>query len=148
MPYLTPRTSALALLALLAIFAYAAGAAAQDDEDGQKRPSLSVRLTPRVGLAPLDVRAVAELKNGSDNFEEYYCATIEWDWDDGSRSESTTDCEPYDPATSEIQRRFTARHRYRRGGRYRVTFNLKRDDDVLARASSQGQYTGGDIFSR
>jgi len=148
MPYVTARRSALVALAAVVTITSAVAVRAQADTSTQERPSLSVRLTPRVGLAPLEVRAVAELKDGSDNFEEYYCATIEWDWDDGSRSESTTDCEPYDPTTSEIQRRFTARHEYRNGGIYRVTFNLKRDDKVLARAAQQVQYNGGSPFGR
>lgn len=145
---LTRYGSASFVLALAAMLCAAAVPVAQEDAAKQERPSLSLRLTPRVGLAPLEVRAVAQLKEGSDNFEEYYCATIEWDWDDGARSESTTDCEPYDPQTSKIQRRFTAQHRYRVGGRYRVTFNLKRDDRVLARAAQTGQYTGGNPFLR
>jgi hypothetical protein len=98
-------------------------------------------------MAPAQVTATVELKGGSNNFEEYYCATIEWDWDDGSRSETTPDCEPYDEITSEIRRRYTVQHNYRRGGFYRVSFRLKKKDKVLALVTSTVQVSGGNPFA-
>src|SRR3970282_861343 len=89
------RWAALAMVAACSAFAGGAGAAGQADrkeEPKQERPSLSLSLSPRTGIAPAQVRATAEFRGGSDNFEEYYCASVEWEWDDGSLSESTTDC--------------------------------------------------------
>jgi hypothetical protein len=137
------RAAAILVLVPTVALAWVVRAQAPRDETKQERPSLSLRLSPRVGLAPLEVSATAELEGGSDNFEEYYCATIEWDWDDGTRSASSGDCEPYDPNVSEIRRRFTARHRYERGGRYRVAFNLKQNDEVVGRAVTSAQFSGG-----
>ena len=43
-------------------------------------------------------------------------------------SESTVDCEPYEAGKSEIKRRFTVEHIFRRAGSYQVYFRLKRSD--------------------
>jgi hypothetical protein len=136
----------LLILASLLAAAAAANAADQKETGKHERPSLSLKLNPRTAMAPAAVTATVELKGGSNNFEEYYCATIEWDWDDGSRSETTPDCEPYDEATSEIRRRYTVQHNFRRGGFYRVSFRLKKKDRVLAVVTSTVQVTGGNPF--
>ena len=54
-----------------------------------------------------------------DDFEEYYCPTIDWEWGDDTTSESTADCEPYEAGKSEIKRRFTVEHVFRHGGNFR-----------------------------
>jgi hypothetical protein len=143
------RPTAALVLAASAGTLSAADVVAQSDREAapkQERPSISISLTPRAGLAPVEVRAVVELKGGSDNFEEYYCATLEWEWDDGALSESTTDCAPYDPKASEIQRRFTASHKFVRGGQYRITFRLKKKDKVVSMASGIVRVSGGNPF--
>ena len=63
---------ALAVLPLLAF-----GVRAQQQE--ARKPTLTVRVTPPVGFTPLRVRAVAELRDGNDDFADFYCATIEWE---------------------------------------------------------------------
>ena len=141
------RPTLLVLASLLAVAGAAAYAADQKETAKNERPSLSLKLNPRTAMAPAAVTAVVELKGGSSNFEEYYCATIEWDWDDGSRSETTPDCEPYDETTSEIRRRYTVQHNYRRGGFYRVSFRLKKKDKVLALVTSTVQVSGGSPFA-
>ena len=69
---------------------------------------------------------------GADDFEEYYCPTVEWEWGDGTQSESTTDCEPYEAGKSEIKRRFIVEHVFR-AGHYQVSFRLKRRDKAVPR---------------
>ena len=100
-----------------------------------KRPKISVRAQPPVGVAPFRVVLTGELQGGADDFEEYYCPTVEWAWGDDTTSESTLDCEPYEAGKSQIKRRFTVEHMFRRGGAYKVYFHLKRKDKVLASAS-------------
>jgi len=39
-----------------------------------------------------------------------------WEWGDGTESEATQDCDPYEPGTSTIKRRYTATHEYRESG--------------------------------
>lgn len=109
-------------------------APAQDEKN--KKPTLSVRATPAVSFSPARVRAFAELKGGPDDYQELYCAAVEWDWGDLTQSESATDCDPYEEGKSEITRRFSSEHVYRTQGRYRVIIRLKRNGKVLTAANT------------
>ena len=102
--------------------------------DGDNRPKLSLKAQPAVSIAPARVVLTAELAGGANDFEEYYCATVSWDWGDGTESESTLDCEPYQPGKSEIKRRYTVQHTFR-SGQHKVAFRLKRNDKTLAVAN-------------
>ena len=76
--------------------------------------------------SPVRAVVVAELKGGANDYRDFYCATIEWDWGDGTKSESKTDCEPYQAdglvpehvlepyqaGRSEITRRFVQEHTF------------------------------------
>jgi hypothetical protein len=121
------------LTGLVAVALTATGGAAllaQDDAQ-RERPSLSLRATPPVGLTPLNVRAVVEIEGGADDHPDFYCPAIEWDWGDGTRSESSRDCEPYVSGESEITRRYTATHTYRNSGAFRLRFRLRQGDDIV-----------------
>ena len=142
---------------LRACFALALGLAVllpphttQAQEGEADEPSLSLRATPTSGFTPLRVRVVATLQDGSDDYRDYYCASVEWDWDDGTVSESSIDCDPYEAGSSEIQRRFTAEHVFRQPGQHRVTFRLKQKDDVVAFSgvNVQVRLGVGDRFGR
>ena len=87
------------------------------------------------------------MRGGADDYEDFYCASVEWDWDDDTRSESTPDCEPYEPGKSRIRRRFSTRHRFDYGGRYEVRFRLKKRDDAVAAARTVVELRG-DRFGR
>jgi hypothetical protein len=114
------------------------GASAQD-----RRPKLAVRAQPNVGSTPARIILTAELLGGADDFEEYYCPTVIWEWGDDTVSESTVDCDPYQPGTSQIRRRYTVEHIFRRAGRYRVYFRLKQRSRIVASASVPLQITAG-----
>lgn len=105
--------------------------------DKKAKPSVSVRVSPIVGFSPARVVLTAELKGGADDYEEFYCASVEWDWGDDTHSESKTDCEPYEAGKSEIKRRFTIDHTYNISGDYRVEFRLKQKDKVVARGAAE-----------
>jgi hypothetical protein len=122
--------------------------AAQRDED--RKPSLSLKATPPVGFSPLRVRMVVEVRGGSDGYADFYCPTIEWDWADGTISESSEDCEPYEAGKSAIKRRFTAEHTFRSSGQYQVYFRLKQRDKTIASSSTNVQVRAGvrDEFER
>ena len=51
---------------------------AQDSDDA--RPSLALRATPAISFSPTSVLLVGQLRGGPDDYEEFYCATIEWEW--------------------------------------------------------------------
>jgi hypothetical protein len=111
-----------------------------------KRPSLSVKATPGTGMVPVRIMVAAELKGGDDDFQEYYCPTIEWNWGDGTISEETKDCEPYESGKSIIRRRYTVTHNYKRSGAYRIAFRLKDGDKVLAASTTVVRLLGGGAY--
>jgi hypothetical protein len=100
------------------------------------RPRLQLRARPEVGITPARVVFTAELIGGANDFEEYYCPTVEWDWGDDTRSESTLDCQPYEAGKSEIRRRFTIERTFKLSGVYKVFIRLKRRDREVAAATT------------
>ena len=139
------RTMALTLACLAA----AAGAAtgeqrgAAEPKEADRRPRLTLRAQPPVGLTPARVVFTAELIGGVNDFEDYYCPTVVWEWGDETSSESTFDCEPYEAGKSEILRRFTIEHTFRRSGAYKVFFRLKRRDKSVTSSSVTVQIRPG-----
>jgi hypothetical protein len=116
----------------------------KDAKDGEaKRPQMRLKAQPVISTTPARIVLTAELVGGSDDFEEYYCPTVEWDWGDGTHSEATSDCAPYEAGKSEIKRRFTVEHIFRRAANYRVAFRLKRHDKAVGMASTQIQVRPG-----
>jgi hypothetical protein len=107
-------TAALALLVTLALCAAPMIAA----EAKAKKPSLSLRANPNVGFSPLRVVFTAELRGGPNDYEEYYCPSIEWQWGDETESQDLQDCDPY------------------AAGKYTLYFRLKRGDKVLTAANA------------
>lgn len=124
-------------------------AAGQQREAGQ-RPSLSLRAAPPVGTSPLRVRASIEIRGGSDDHQDFYCPAIEWEWGDGTSSESFADCAPYEAGKSTIERRYSAEHVYRGAGAYRLVFRIKQRNRQVAAANTTVTVRGGldDDFGR
>jgi hypothetical protein len=114
------------------VAAASAGGGSPRPSDEKDKPKLTLKASPSVAFAPARIYLVAELKGGADDYERYYCAGIEWDWGDGTKSESSYDCDPYESGKSEIKRRFAVEHRYRVAGDYRIQFRLKQKDDSVA----------------
>ena len=139
-----PPMKVLALSVMLAL-------AAATADDKPKRPKLSVKANPAMAISPARVVASADISGGPDDFEEFYCAAVEWDWGDDTRSNNSADCDPYEAGKSQIKRRFTADHTYRTAGDYRIQFRLKRKDKPIAAATTSVKIKpglgdpGGDI---
>jgi hypothetical protein len=108
-----------------------------------KRPSLSLKATPGTGMVPIRVSATAEFKGGDDDFQDYYCPAVEWNWGDGTVSQEAKDCEPYEAGVSQVRRRFTGSHTYKRAGAFRITFRLKHRDRVLTSQTTIVRLLGG-----
>ena len=102
-----------------------AAAAPLGAEAKPKKPSLDIRVTPRMAFSPVTVLLVAELKGG-DDLDEYYCPEIEWDWDDGGKSVHEADCPPFENGTTTIERRFSQEHHYPRAGIYNVKASFRK----------------------
>ena len=125
--------------ACVALGALSAGAGQSEKE----RPKLSLKASPKVGRSPLRIVLSAELTGGANDYEEFYCPTVQWEWGDGTESESTLDCPPYEAGKSEIKRHFSVEHIFRNGGNHTVAFRLKRRDRVLVGATVQVQAQPG-----
>jgi hypothetical protein len=120
------------------------GTALHAQSSGEARkPSLSLRVTPPVGFSPLKARLVVDVRGGDDDYADFYCPTIEWDWGDGTVSENSEDCDPYQAGKSVIRRRFSTEHVFRQPGSYRIAFRLKQKDRVVGSSSVQIQVRGG-----
>ena len=111
-----------------------------------EEPELRLRATTRVGFPPAEVLFIAELRGGSDDHEPLYCASVEWDWDDGTVSERIPDCDPYEPGVSEMRRRFSQRHTFQESGTYEVRLNLKKRDEVIQSARTSIEIRGSSRF--
>jgi hypothetical protein len=120
--------SVLALVAALGVAVAGAG------EAKPKKPKLDLRATPRMAFSPVNVFLTAEL-SGGDEVEDYYCPELEWDWDDGGKSTQESDCAPFQPGVTKIERRFTAEHEYHRAGAYDVKVTMRRSGRSLAAAT-------------
>ena len=137
------RPWSCALAVVLAVLWSPAPSLGAQQETDDKKPSLSLRATPPVGFTPLRVRLVVDVKGGSDDYAEFYCAAVEWDWGDGTVSESSSDCDPYEPGKSTIRRRFTAEHVFRQRGAYKIIFKLKQKTRQVGAATSSVEVRAG-----
>jgi hypothetical protein len=124
-----------AAAAALVIAAVSVAAQQKDAKEPERRPKLSLKAQPPVAVAPARVVLTAEMTGGANDFEEYYCPTIEWEWGDDTKSESSFDCEPFEVGKSEIRRRFTIEHQFKRSGYYKVYFRLKKAGKAVGAAS-------------
>ena len=124
-----PISPVLALA--LAVCASGVVIAGQEQRKEVKKASLNLKASPTIVFSPARVVVSAELRGGADDSEELYCPSLEWDWGDGTRSESNVDCEPFEAGKSTIQRRFTSSHTYQTSGSYRVQLRLKRGSRIL-----------------
>jgi hypothetical protein len=130
------RRALCTLTALVAaLFASVQISGAQRDA-ADKKPSLSLRATPPAGFAPLRVRLTVDVRGGADDNAEFYCPKVQWDWDDGTVSEKSEDCDPYEAGKSSIGRRYSGDHTFRFSGQYRLTFRLKQKDKVVSSATT------------
>jgi len=96
-----------------------------------------------LGFSPLKVRAVVEVRGGADDNVDFYCAGTEWDWGDGTVSENSSDCNPYEAGKSSMQRHFSGDHVFRQGGAQKIVFRLKQKSKVVASATVTVQVRSG-----
>ena len=131
-----PRRAFCTIAALAAVLVAMAASTAAQRDGADKKPSLSLKATPPAGFAPLRVHLVVDVRGGANDYADFYCANVQWDWDDGTISENSEDCDPYEAGKSSIKRRYTADHTFRFSGDYRLTFRLKQKDKVISSATT------------
>ena len=134
---------AQALVLAFSAFCLVSSTALQARAQGNKKPSLSLKATPAISFAPARIIVVAEVKGGSNDFEDFYCPNVEWDWGDDTTSTANSDCDPYKPGKSEIKRRYTVEHRYKNAGAYKIVLRLKKADKIVGAANTQVQVRAG-----
>ena len=137
--------AALTLAALLCLRPAVVSAQNDKSKADSKPPTLSLKASPGSGIAPVRVSLTGELKGGADDSEEYYCPSVEWDWGDGTVSESSSDCDPYEAGKTTIARRFTVQHVFRASGALRVQLRLKKKEKVVASAVTNLQIVSGGL---
>ena len=137
------RRAVCTLAAVLGLVIGAGAMASAQREGEARKPSLSLKATPPVGFSPLRVRFVVDVRGGADDHQEFYCPAVEWEWGDGTQSESSEDCEPYEAGKSAIRRRFSTEHVFRQGGSYQIFFRLKQRNRVVAGTSVNVQVRSG-----
>lgn len=130
-------------MALSLLLALALSGTDDQEKDKDRRPKISVKASPAMGISPARVVASADLNGGANDYEAFYCPSIEWDWGDDTKSSTSADCDPYEAGKSEIKRRFTADHTYRLAGNYRIQFRLKKKDKAIAAAGTSVQIRPG-----
>jgi hypothetical protein len=114
---------------------------AQREEN--RKPSVALKVNPPVGFTPLRVRVEVDVRGGADDYQDFYCPSIEWDWANGTTSESGDDCAPYEAGKSKIQRRYTTTYTFRQAGEYKVYFRMKQRNKVVAASSATVQVRAG-----
>ena len=114
-------------------------------QQGKGKPSIAVRANPAVAFAPARIVATAELSGGADDYQDFYCAKVEWSWDDGTTSESQDDCDPYEAGKSQIRRRFANEHKYQSAGQFEVRFTLKQGKKSVGSGSIAVRVREGDV---
>jgi hypothetical protein len=141
----TAAAGAAAVAVAFLIPTLLAAAPQKGDKDATpdaKRPKMTLKAQPVIAMSPARIVLTAELVGGANDFEEFYCPSVEWEWGDGTQSEASSDCAPYEPGKSEIKRRYTVEHVFRAGA-YRVMFHLKRRDKAVGNASVNIQIRPG-----
>jgi hypothetical protein len=127
----TTRGSVLAILCgALTVLPIAAAS------DKDNKPSISLRSAPVTGFAPFRVVLTVDVKGGPDDYEQYYCATAEWDMGDGNKAEQAIDCDPYEAGKSQIKRHYVREQIFDTPGEFRVVFKLKQKNKVVGSGST------------
>ncbi len=125
----------LAFVAACLVFSIGASGKPADQKQPQK-VELTLRANPAMAFAPARITLTGQLKGGGNENEELYCPTVEWDWGDGTISQSSADCDPFQPNKSDIQRSFLVQHVYKTGGEYTVKLLLKKSEKIVAEAAA------------
>jgi len=94
-------------------------------DQNKAKPSITVRASPAVAFAPARIVVTAEVVGGPDDYQDFYCAKVEWSWGDGTTSEAQDDCDPYVAGQSQIRRRYANEHKYELAGNYDVRLTLR-----------------------
>ena len=111
-------------------------AGADKNADKDKKPTLKVKASPAIAFSPARVVITGDVTGGSGDNEDLYCAAVEWQCGDGTKSNQTADCDPYVEGKSEIKRHFVVDRVFDTSGDYHVTLTLKQKNKIVAFGST------------
>lgn len=77
------------------------------------KPKLTLKANPTMAFSPARIVVTADLTGGTNDDQQLYCPSVEWEWGDDTKSEDSSDCEPFQAGKSEIKRHFTSEHTFR-----------------------------------
>jgi hypothetical protein len=77
------------------------------------KPKLTMKANPVMANSPAHIVFTADLTGGASDDQALYCLGVEWEWGDGTKSEDSADCDPFEAGKSEIKRRFINDHTFR-----------------------------------
>ena len=107
--------------------------ALQARDRANKKPSLSLKASPAVSFAPARIVVVAEVKGGANDFEEFYCPSVEWEWGDLTTS-----------TAKRTASRTTRQERdQEHPGGFRIVLRLKKGTKIIATANTLVQVRAG-----
>jgi hypothetical protein len=133
-----------AVAAVLTLAGQVIRAQNEDSKDKKKdRAALVLKVNPPISFSPAHVLASAELRGASLDTDEFYCPTVEWDWGDGTKSESSSDCAPFEAGKSTVDHRWTASHTFETADSYRIELRLRRGSKTLVAGNIQVQVKPG-----
>ena len=112
------------------------------DNSDAKKPKLSLKAQPAISMSPSRVVLTAEITGGANDFEEFYCPTVVWEWGDGTQSEASADCAPYETGKSEIKAPLHRRARLQ-SRQLPVQFHLKQRNKTVGMANVSIQVRPG-----
>ena len=115
----------------------------KNDKDKKKGVTLVLKATPPIAFSPAKIVVSAELKGGTFDTDEFYCPGLEWDWGDGTKSESSNDCPPYEAGKSTIEHRWSASHTFQTADSYRVQLRLLRGTKTIVGGNTNVQVKPG-----
>ena len=115
----------------------------KNDKDKKKGATLVLKATPPIAFSPAKIFVTAELKGGAWDTDEFYCPGLEWDWGDGTKSESSNDCPPYEAGKSTIEHRWSASHTFQTADSYRVQLRLLRGSKTIVGGNTSVQVKPG-----
>lgn len=124
--------------------------AAGPQKNEKKKIELKIKGPRMVFLPPagpyeyssVTVTLTARLEGDPENPEDYYCLSEYWEWGDEERSRYDPDCEPYKPGV-ELNRHFSATHRFKGPGGYDVVFRLEKGKKTILTAKHSIVVQGG-----
>ena len=125
------------LCALIVGFGSCQPSIAAAGSDKKAKPSVSVRASPTIGFSPARMVLTAELKGGADDYEEFYCASIEWDWGDDTRvGVAAPTASRTKPERARSSGDSSIDHVFNFSGDYRVQFRLKQKNKIVGSGST------------